>query len=233
MIIKLIKETLMLTIVQLFIFILQIIMAQQNCLVLRSSNSFGGSKFGSCFQYNVIDLKQMIVHTEPSLVGFKFTLQDGTTKIYIKNSANLKNLTIDLTKMDIIGVNIYIENGVKGLQFQLYDWNSNTHSLSEIMGQSSGCFYYLNSTFMNIEYFQIYSIQFCVDDKGSNYFSYFSFSYLFSQCPFRNSSTNSIDDMSTFNTEISTSSSTKLTSETSTLNIESTNISFTTLQASH
>jgi hypothetical protein len=89
----------------------------------------------------------------------------------------------------LIGVNIYIENGVEGLQFQLFDWNLNKESISKTMGQSSGCLHYLNSSSVKIKYFKIDSIRGCVDEKISNYFPFLEFSYSFSQCPFRNTST--------------------------------------------
>ena len=132
MFIKLIKETLIFIIFG--VLMLKIIKTQHNCLVLQSSNSFGGSRPGSCFEYKTTDLKQMIIYTQTTLVGFTFILNNGSTKSYIESLANLNNFTITFTTIDIIGINIYIENEVQGLQFHLHDWNSNIKYLSKKNG---------------------------------------------------------------------------------------------------
>jgi hypothetical protein len=97
----------------------------------------------------------MIVHIQSSIVGFTFNFNDNTTKSYIENSTKLNNFSVNLREIDLIGVNIYIENGVEGLQFQLFDWNLNKESISKTMGQSSGCLHYLNSSSVKIKYFKI------------------------------------------------------------------------------
>jgi hypothetical protein len=182
----------MLTLIILW-FIVNIGSPTPNCLVLQATNFYSASKStfdpNSCFEVQIADLKEMIVHTQSSIVGFTFNFNDNTTKSYIENSTELNNFTINLRSIDLIGVNIYIENGVEGLQFQLFDWNLNKESISLTMGQSSGCLHYLNSSSVKIKYFKIDSIRGCVDEKISNYFPFLAFSYSFSQCPFRNEST--------------------------------------------
>jgi hypothetical protein len=182
----------MLTLIILW-FIVNIGSPTPNCLVLQATNFYSASKStfdpNSCFEVQISDLKEMIVHTQSSIVGFTFNFNDNTTKSYIENSTELNNFTINLRSIDLIGVNIYIENGVEGLQFQLFDWNLNKKSISQTMGQSSGCLHYLNSSSVKINYFKIDSLRGCVDEKISNYFPFLAFSYSFSQCPFRNVST--------------------------------------------
>ena len=155
----------------------------QNCLVLQSSNTFGGSRSGECFDFQVADIKEIIVHTKSNFVGFTFKFNNQTIKSFLENSSCFfNNFTIDFSSIDLIGVNVYLGKGVEGIQFQYYNSTSNISQISEMMGQSTGCFYYLNSSNLNINYLKIISIQGCVDDKGSNYFPFLSFSYSFSKC---------------------------------------------------
>jgi hypothetical protein len=93
--------------------------SNSSCLVLQSSNSFGTSRSGSCFEIAVSDLNQIIVHTQASLVGFSFSFNDGTNRSYLENSVLTNNYSIELTNRVIIRVNIYTGKGVEGIQFQL------------------------------------------------------------------------------------------------------------------
>ena len=193
----------------------------QNCLVLQSTNFYGGlrSTFDQnlCFEVQVGDLKEIIVHTNSNLVGFTFNFKDGTTQNFMETSGSTNNSRIDLTTSDMIGCKIYLGEGIEGLVFQLYDWNKNQESFSTVMGQSGDCFSYFNSSSLNIKYLKIDSIQGCIDKKGSNYFPFLSFSYSFAQCPFRTLPSTFIDTTSTIVTETTTISSTTLTIETSTV----------------
>jgi hypothetical protein len=154
--------------------------ATQNCLVLESTNFYGEPRStfdpNSCFDVQVAYLKEMTIHVQLS-VGFTFTFNDGTSKKFMESSNFSKSFSIDLSTNDIIGANIYAEDGINCIQFQLFDWNSNKVSLSEMMGQSSGCFSYFNSSFMKIKYLKIDSIQGCIDNKESNYFPFLLFSF--------------------------------------------------------
>ena len=169
-----------------FLWIRFVISTNSTCLILQSSNSFGGSRTGSCFEVSVTDLKQMIIYTQSSVVGFSFTLNDGTNRSFLENSVYSNNYTIELRSKAVDGVNVYIGKGIEGLQFQ-FDNSAST----PIFGKTSGCLYYLNSTFMKIQYFMINLIQVCVDNANSSYFPYIAFSYSFSKCPLKFSPTSS------------------------------------------
>jgi hypothetical protein len=205
----------------------------QNCLVLQSTNIYGGQKYtfdkNSCFEVLVADLKEIIVHAQMNVVGFTFNFTNGKVQSFMELFENTSHFRIDLITSHLIGAKINVGEGIEGLQFQLYDWKTNQESFSEIIGKSSGYFSYFNSNFMNINYLKIDSIQGCIDRKGSNYFPCLSFSYSFSECPFRSSYTMLNSMISTLTTETTTSSSTTLTLETTTATIESTTSSSTTL----
>jgi hypothetical protein len=144
----------------------------QNCLVLQSTNFYGGQRStfdqNLCFEVQVADLKEIIVHTNSNLVGFTFNFKDGRTRNFMETSGSTNDFQIDLSTSDLIGCTIYVGEGIEGLEFQLYDWNTNEESFRAVMGQSSGCFSYFNSSSLNIKYLKIDSIQGCIDKKGSN-----------------------------------------------------------------
>jgi hypothetical protein len=202
-------------------------------MVLQSTNSYGGRRSNfdqnSCFKVQVADLKEMIVHTQSNVVGFTFIFKNETIQSY-RESSYTKVFYINLRTSDLIGSKIYVGGGIEGLQFQLYDWSSNKESFSEIMGQSSGCFSYFNSNFMNINYLKIDSIQGCFDAKESNYCPFLSFSYSFSQCSFVNLST-TLKTTTTGPTETTTIISTSLTRSPTTL--PSSSLSSTTIVRSN
>ncbi len=118
-----------------------------NCLILQSTNIYGNQRStfdqNSCFEVQVADLKEIIVHTNLNLVGFTFNFKDGTTQNFMETSGSTNNYHIDLSTSDLIGCKIYLGEGIEGLDFQLYDWNTNQESLSAILGQSSSCFSFL------------------------------------------------------------------------------------------
>jgi hypothetical protein len=206
----------------------------QNCLVLQSTNIYGGQRYTfdqiSCFEVLVADLKEITVHVQLNVVGFTFNFKNGTIQSFMEVFENTSNFRIDLSTSHLIGAKIYVGEGIEGLQFELNDWNTNQKSFSEMIGKSTGCFSYFNSNFVNINYLKIDSILGCIDKKGSKYFPFLSFSYSFSQCPFRNSSsTISSSKTSTLTTESTTSSSTTLKTETTTATTETTTYSSTSL----
>ena len=125
-----------------FILIKIIFVSASNCLILNSSNSFGGTRTGTCFEYLVEDLKQIIVHSQVSVVGFTFIFLDGTNTTYVENSQFTNSSTIDLTSTNIIGVKIFSGPGIQGLQFQ-YE----SKIWTQIVGQSIGCLKTLDSNF--------------------------------------------------------------------------------------
>jgi hypothetical protein len=171
----------------------------QNCLVLQSTNFYGGQRStfdqNLCFEVQVGDLRGIIVHTNSNLVGFTFNFINGTTRNFTETSDSTKDFLIDLSTSDLIGCTIYVGEGIEGLEFQLHEWNTNEESFSTVMGQSGDCFSYFNSSSLNIEYLKIDSIQGCIDNKESNYFPFLSFSYSFSQCPFKSSITSLTTDL--------------------------------------
>ena len=74
-------------------FIMNIECATPNCLVLQATNFYNASKStfdtNSCFDVQIADLIEMIVHTQSNIVGFTFNFNDNTTKSYIGNSTKL------------------------------------------------------------------------------------------------------------------------------------------------
>jgi hypothetical protein len=188
-----------------FILIKRIFEEVSCCLILNSSNSFGGKRSGACFEYLMNDLKQIIVHSNVSVVGFTFIFLNGTNTTYVQNLLYSNNYTIDLSNSNIIGVRIFTDPGVQGLQFQFQSaiW-------TQIIGQSTGCSSTLDSNFLNIQFFQIISIQGCIHRNISTYFKYISFSYSFSKCPLNTLST------TTTTTTITNTSTTTTTATTTT-----------------
>ena len=82
------------------------------------------------------------------------------------------------------GVNLKIGAGVESLQFLMVNSSTNHAAFTEMMGNSSsGCLFYLNSSFLNVPCFEINTIYGCVDDKSLSYIPFMAFSYYFSQCP--------------------------------------------------
>jgi hypothetical protein len=183
----------------LFLMIILEVTGAQNCLVLQSTNFYGGQRStfdqNLCFEVQVADLKEIIVHTNSNLVGFTFNFKDGRTRNFTETSGSTNDFLIDLSTSDLIGCTIYVGEGIEGLEFQLHEWNTNEESFSTVMGQSGDCFSYFNSSSLNIEYLKIDSIQGCIDNKESNYFPFLSFSYSFSQCPFKSSITSLTTDL--------------------------------------
>ena len=141
-----------------------------NCLVLQSTNIFGAQRSTfdptSCFDVEISDLKHIVVHSKLNVVGFTFVFLDGHSTNFIEISGSTNQFQIDLTRIDLIGANIFIGEGIEGLQFQLFNWSSNNAELSEMMGQSTGCFSYFNSSSLNIKYLQIKSFHGCVDNQN-------------------------------------------------------------------
>jgi hypothetical protein len=97
----------------------------QTCLILQSKNIYGGQipSFDQnlCFEVQVADLKEIIVHTNLNLVGFTFNFKDGTTRNFMETSGSSNDFQIDLSTSDLIGCKIYVGEGIEGLEFQLYD----------------------------------------------------------------------------------------------------------------
>ena len=167
-----------------------------NCLALESTNSYGGSRSGSCFEVLVSHLKGIIVHTQTSVVGFTFIFTNGSNTSFLENPVITNSVNIDLTSMYLTGLNVYTNPGVHGIQFIL----SNSVSTQTIGDSSGRCFDYLNSTFLKSQYLEIKMIYGCIDNNNSQYFPYLALSYSFSQCPLR--------------TTITTTSTTSITSTT-------------------
>jgi hypothetical protein len=189
-------------------------MLSLNCLALESTNSYGESRSGTCFEILVSHLKGIIVHTKMSVVGFTFIFTNGSNTSYLEDPVYTNSANIDLTSMYLTGLNIYTRPGVHGIQFQ----QSNSGP-GQMIGDTSGrCFNYLNSTFLKSYYLEIKIIYGCIDNNNSQYFPYLAFSYSFSQCPLRTTSTTST---------LSTTSTTSTLSTTSTTSTLSTTITTT------
>ena len=162
-----------------------------NCMALESTNSYGGTRSGTCFEVLVSSLKEIIVHTQTSVIGFTFIFNDGSNKSYLENLVYENSYNINLTNIKITGFNIYTGPGVHAIQFQL----SNSGSSQMIGDSTNQCFNFLNSTFLKIQYLEIKMIYRCIDNNKLQYFPYLAFSYSFSQCPSTsaNTSTNPIE----------------------------------------
>jgi hypothetical protein len=212
--------------------------AAHNCLVLQSTNVYGDmrSQFdqNSCFDVQIVDLSEVIAHVKSNIVGFTFNFKDGKSQSFIETSGCTKNIRIDLLTNELIGGHIYVGEGIEGLQFKSHDWSTNQETLHKMMGQSSGCFSSFDSNSLKINFLKIDSIHGCIDKKGSNYFPFLSFSYSFSQCPFRNSLATVSRKIPTSNSETSTiftstvSATTTYTTTSSTITLTSTMLSTTT-----
>ena len=168
----------------LIIFLTRLTLAANDCLVIQAKSFYGTYTSESCLNIQVSELANMTIHTISSIVGFTFTFINGTTQSYIENEGYTSNYTIELINISITGANIYIGNGIEGIQFQLFNSSSNESSLSPTIGQSIGCFSYFNSTSMNVKYLMIDSINGCIQQNNLTYFPYLFFSYSFSQCKF-------------------------------------------------
>ena len=62
----------------------------QSCLPLTSKNFYGDQRSwmkgdATCFEISISNLKEIIVHTLTSVVGFTFILLDGQNKSYLEN----------------------------------------------------------------------------------------------------------------------------------------------------
>jgi len=194
-----------------------------NCLALESTNSYGERRSGTCFEILVSHLKGIIVHTQTSVVGFTFVFTNGSNTSYLENPVYTNSAYIDLTNMYLTGLNIYTWPGVHGIQFQ----QSNSGP-SQMIGDSSGrCFNYLNSTFLKSQYLEIKIIYGCIDNNNSQYFPYLAFSYSFSQCPLRTTSTTSTLSTTSTTSTLSTTSTTITLTTTSTTSTLSTTITTT------
>jgi hypothetical protein len=159
-------------------------LAENECLILQAKSFYGTYTSKSCWNILVSDLANITIHTISSIVGFTFTFNDGSAQSYIENERYTSNFTIELSNISITGANIYIGNGIEGLQFQLFNSSSNEASLSPTIGQSTGCVSYFNSTSMNVKYLMIDSINGCIQQNNLTCFPYLFFSYSFSQCKF-------------------------------------------------
>jgi hypothetical protein len=159
----------------------------ENCLILSASNSFGNIGFDSCFTQSLDNCSEIIVYySNTSVSGLSFGFKNGSNVSYMENLVFNKSEKIDLINLYLIGVDVWIgSDGINGLQFQVYDSFMNRTSL---MGSTSGCFYFLNSTFMKSKYFKINSISGCVDNKNSQVMPSLGFKFSFSQCPIFNRS---------------------------------------------
>lgn len=168
----------------LIIVLTRLTLEANECLVLETKNFYGTYTSQSCFNILVSDLAKMTIHTISSIVGFTFTFINGSTQSYIENERYTSNYTIELINISITSANIYIGNGIEGIQFQFFNSSSNESTLSPTIGQSIGCFSYFNSTSMNVKYLMINSINGCLQQNNLTYFPYLFFSYSFSQCKF-------------------------------------------------
>jgi hypothetical protein len=127
-----------------------------------------------------------VYYSNTSVSGLSFGFKNGSNVSYMENLVFNKSEKIDLINLYLIGVDVWIgSDGINGLQFQVYDSFMNRTSL---MGSTSGCFYFLNSTFMKSKYFKINSISGCVDNKNSQVMPSLGFKFSFSQCPIFNRS---------------------------------------------
>jgi hypothetical protein len=168
----------------LIIFLTRLTLAANECLVIQAKSFYGTYTSESCLNIQVSEMANMTIHTISSIVGFTFTFINGTSQSYIENEGYTSNYTIELINISITGANIYIGNGIEGIQLQLFNSSSNESSLSPTIGQSIGCFSYFNSTSMNVKYLMIDSINGCIQQNNLTYFPYLFFSYSFSQCKF-------------------------------------------------
>ncbi len=90
---------------------------------------------------------------------------------------------IDLKNVHLTGSTVYIgENGVEGLQFELYNSTSKNSNSTKIIGYSRSCTSNFNSKFLRANSLVIDSISGCVDDKNLTYFPFIQFTHSFSQC---------------------------------------------------
>lgn len=155
-----------------------------NCIFFVGSTIYGIPKNDFCSEVTISALNQMIVHTKDSIVGFTFYSFDHAIIQSTETTAFRRNYTVDLANVYIEGVNIYSGQGIQGLQFQLFNYSSNKSILTELMGQSNGCFSYINASLFNVKYLKINKFQICVDKNNLTFLPFMIFSYDFSLCPF-------------------------------------------------
>ena len=197
-----------------------------SCMELMATSYFG--VFNSCFNHAIENLKELFVfYAQTGISGLSFGLINGQNLSYIENRGFTNTEKIDLSNSHLTGVEIWTaENGISGLKFQIYSQDIQRYHFTSLMGSNTGCYSYLNSSFMKTNFFKINSISGCVDDKNSNEFPSINFQYSFSQCPlflFSSSTTTETSNTSS-TTETSTSSTTTETSTTSTTTSQSRNL---------
>jgi hypothetical protein len=188
--------------------------SQQNCLILPGIHYFGDSGSVSCFEHTVDSLKTIdIYYTNTGLSGLSFDLKNGPKISYIENLFYTNINTIDLNNSILSGFDIWTNLiGISGLKFQVYDGVKINHTL--IMGSTTGCNTFVNSSFMNIKYFKIDKIGGCTNDSNSTEFPSLKFKYSFSQCSFIK--TNALATTTLLDTSTSSSTTTTTILDTST-----------------
>jgi hypothetical protein len=182
-----------------------------NCLELTATNYFGF--YNSCFIHAIENLKKMIVfYTSTSVTGISFRLINGQNLSYMTNMGFTKSERIDLINSYLTGVEVWTGNyGISGLKFQLYSPATSKFNFTSLLGSTNGCYSYLNSTFMQSNFFRINSIGGCLDNYVQNEFPSLNFQYSFSQCPLY-----SIKEISTFRTTATTTETSAASTTTTT-----------------
>ena len=159
--------------------------SNSSCILGKSTNKYGGVRTDSCFEVQIADLKGLSVHLlNYNVVGFTFHSIYGTNKSYFENKWSTIQY-IDLTNIEISGVEMQISKGIESLIFQLKNLTSNEIKSTPQIGQSNSCSTYLNSTLLNSKCLTINSIHGCVNNQNSTFFPYMAFSYEFSICVLR------------------------------------------------
>jgi hypothetical protein len=193
-----------------------------NCLELMATSYFGF--FNSCFIHAIESLKELIVfYSSTSVTGISFGLINDHNFSYMTNMGFTKSESINLTNSYLTGVEVWTGDfGIGGLKFQIYSPATSKFNFTSLLGSTNGCYSYLNSTFMQSNFFKINSIGGCVDNFVQNEFPSLNFHYSFSQCSLYSQKEISTSSSTSTITETSTSSTTATTTDTSTSSITTT-----------
>ena len=159
--------------------------AMSSCNVLHAKAHYGlfFQRLENCFDVLISSLKQLIVYSNNNGIrGLKFIYQNDTNDDFLQTNETLKNYTINLVNLLIIGVEVTNDPLLKSLKFHLYDMLLETNFSTFEMGKPSGCYSYLNSSVMHSIHFQIDRIYGCIGNTSYSHLPSLSFEYSFSRC---------------------------------------------------
>ena len=170
----------------------------EDCNITTTQQIFGTQTSKAYGPININSLSSIDVTTCNILgiivvVGLSYVFQNGTATSYSGGCSGNTQQQISLSNTEIIGIKFSTSSTVtfhfNCLQFQLYNYVTQTYSSTPLMGDNTKCQNTLNNNTMNSQFFQLNSISWSIGSYlGIVYIPSLTFDYSNQYCSMKTTS---------------------------------------------